>query len=99
MDWTAILSAARTALGGLGGVALQQGTQLVAAFTQAVPAIEQGFASAEPFVLNAFKLLAGGDGGIPSDEWDVQLSLMQAQLDAVDARVAQDEKEEPDDAA
>lgn len=95
MDWTAILAAAKVAFADLTGPAAQQAAQLVSGFTAALPAIKAGIASAEPFVVSGFNLLANREQGVPSDQWATQLALMQVQLDAVDAQVAADETAQP----
>lgn len=95
MDWDAILVAAQEALSLLTGPVATQAEQLVSTFTAALPAIKAGIASAEPFLLNAFKLVTAGDNGVASDQWAIQLSLMQAQVATVDAQVAADEAAEP----
>lgn len=95
MNWSLILSAAQGAISVLTGPVATQGAQLRGAFEAAIPAIEKGAASAEPFLVNGFKLLTGSDQGLPADEWAAQLALMQAQVDAVDAQVAADEKTKP----
>lgn len=95
MDWDAILVGAEQALSLLTGPAAQQAEQLVSTFTAALPAIKAGIASAEPFLLNAFKLVVAGNDGVAADQWPIQLSLMQAQVATVDAQVAADEAAQP----
>lgn len=95
MDWDIILAAAKGALSSLEGVAVTQGAQLLVSFTKAIPAIKAGVASAEPFLVSEFNLLTHRTTGVPADEWDAQLAMMQAQLNTVDAQVAKDEEDQP----
>lgn len=95
INWSIVFDEARAALALLTGPVAQQAAELVGAFEQALPAIQAGVASAEPFVISSFKLLAGNESGLPADVWAQQKALMQVQLDAVDAQVQQDAKDQP----
>jgi hypothetical protein len=90
LNWSAIYSAAAEALNDLEGPVAQQAEILVGAFEAALPAIEKGAASAEPFIVGGFKLITSGPQGLPADEWAAQLALMDAQVATVDAQVAAD---------
>lgn len=92
MNWSAIYSAASAALGVLEGPVAQQAAKLLGGFEAALPAIEKGVASAEPFIVGGFKLITSGPQGLPADEWAAQLALMDAQVATVDAQVAADAK-------
>jgi len=95
LNWTAVLQALGEAASILTGPAAAQAEQLIGLFEQALPAIEKGVISAQPFIIDAFKLLGNGGQPIPADQWAAKLALLKAQTDAVDAQVQQDDQDQP----
>lgn len=95
ISWAAVVTALGQAVTYLSGPAMVQAEQLVGLFEQALPAIEQGVMSAEPFIVAGFKLLGNGGQPISAADWEAQLTLLKAQTDTVDEQVAADTKAQP----
>lgn len=94
MNLTAIIAALEAAGNLIGGAGAQQFVQLMVAFVNAIPSIEKGIMSAEPFVMAAITLIR--TGGTPDEAaWAAQLANLQAQTDAIDQQVAADEAAQP----
>lgn len=61
------------------------------AFINALPAIEKGFASAQPFIAAGLVLIASGGKGITDAAWEKQLALLTEQTSILDQQVAKDD--------
>ena len=94
MNPTAIIAALQAAGTMIGGAGAQQFVQLMVAFVNAIPSIEKGIMTAEPFIAAAISLIRSG--GTPDDAaWAAQLAALQAQTTAIDDQVAADEAAQP----
>lgn len=91
MDLTKIIAGVKTAAAALGLTNAEDVGKLLVAFIQALPAIEKGILSAEPFILAGVELIK--NGGAPTDQqWAEQLERLAANSKVLEDTVAADDE-------
>lgn len=93
INLVAVAAAIKTAAAALGINSAEDVGKLLVAFVQALPAIEQGVVSAEPFIMAAVDLIR--NGGEPTDDmWVKQLEQLASGSKALEATVDADNQEQ-----
>lgn len=90
-DFGTTLSELESLAGDLASPTGKQIATIVGMLIQALPAIESGAAKAEPFIAAAIRVAMTGGMGLSQQDWQQQLSQLNAILADVDQQVASDE--------